>query len=117
MAPRPLIWFLLILWGIAFAASAHSLVFVAPTGDGFARGLNKLEGFALWQMIASLLSVLVWWAGRRIPLGILRWVTRLPALLALALTAFVVSLIVWANFSKPAPAPQPVRPVTQPVDS
>ena len=38
------IWVLLALWAVAVALSVNAM-FQPPTGDGFARGLNRIEGF------------------------------------------------------------------------
>ena len=111
MRPAYLVFGLFLLWAIACAASAHSLFVLAPTGSGFTRGMNRLQGFALWQMIASALAVLVWFAGRRVSSWPMRWVSRMPALLALGLTVFVIVAMAQARATPPQ-APVAQQPIS-----
>ncbi|HBS48712.1 MAG TPA: hypothetical protein DEA05_00795 [Rhodobacteraceae bacterium] len=105
---------LLALWGVTCLASLGYLFLVEPTGDGFTRGLNRITGFLGWQIVAGVLAVLTWWAGRGLPKrGALRWLSRLPGLWALLLVAAIAGLILWARLSIQPPPPSP-GPATEP---
>ncbi|MCB1342453.1 MAG: hypothetical protein KDK24_15565 [Pseudooceanicola sp.] len=105
-------WVLLAAWAVAFAASFHGFLFAEPTGDGFTRGMNRVMTFLAWQIGAGLLAIVLWQVGKGDMR--LRWLVRLPALVAALLMVAVVALILWARLSKPAPMPEPPTRVTLP---
>lgn len=115
---RRFLWGLLLLWLAVYGWSFVAVAFTPPTGDGFTRGLNRIEEFGKWQVAAATLAVPVWVTGRRMPSGsAIRWLSRAPAVLALLLVLLVAGLVAWARLSKPAPvAQQDPRPVTVPLD-
>ena len=86
------IWVLLALWAVAVALSVNAM-FQPPTGDGFARGLNRIEGFLGFQAAALVIALIVLsvrgWAEARW----LRRLTLVPILLALALVLLVGGII------------------------
>lgn len=105
---RVILTVLSLLWLAAIAASAWSLVVPEPNGDGFTRGLNRVMAFAGFQCAAAVVAAVLWVAGRRLPAGSLRrWLSRIPLLLALSLTLFVVATIVSVNLAKPEPESLP----------
>lgn len=112
---------LLLVWAVAYIASFALPATMAPTGDGFTRGLNRVGTFFGWQIGACLLAVLIWMVGRSAALSRrMIWVTRLPAILAGALIVFVIGVILWANFglrsSEPAYVPPNMETTAEPLD-
>jgi len=112
---------LVAIWAVLVALSIWQLTTLAPTGDGFTRGLNRVTAFLGWQAAAALVALAAWRAGRGVRAGTgLHWLSRVPLLLALALAGGIAALILWARLSKPAPvgpADPPAKPATQPVDA
>lgn len=120
MSRKQVIWALFALWAVLYALSFWQAAVLPRTGDGFLRGINRLMAFLGWQGAAAGAALVLWGAtraDRQLGPG-LRWLGRVPMLLALALVLALTALILWARFSKPAPhsAPAPSAPVTQPVD-
>lgn len=90
---------LVILWLGTYAWSFLTLYFTAPTGDGFTRGLNRITAFYGWQIAAGVVAIGVWIIGQAFDKGTLwRWITRIPAILALLLFVATVGLILMANY-------------------
>jgi len=120
MTEKRLLWILLVLWALAFGWSIWSLMFTAPTGDGFTRGLNRVSSFVGWQLAAAVLAFGIWLAGRHSPpRSFARRLSKVPASLFALLCAVVVALIIYAAFIKnsvPEPPPPPAKPVTAPAD-
>ncbi|MFV0515077.1 MAG: hypothetical protein ACK5MY_15835 [Jhaorihella sp.] len=119
MSARNVTLFLAILWLAAYGASLAALLLLEPTGDGFTRGLNRVSSFVTWQLVAGLIGIGVWLAGRGLPRGSpARWFSRVPALLALLLALAIAGLIGWVNLTRPAPLSDPAPPpaTTVPAD-
>ncbi len=107
-------WLIAVLWALLWAGSFLAFSVTEPTGDSFTRGLNRLGHFAGLQTAAGAAAVMLWLAGRRaFARGtVLRWLSRVPLLLAALLLGFVMAVIAWAALQpRPAPAPPP-GPVT-----
>lgn len=105
------------VWAALYAASFLVPYHTGPTGDGFTRGLNRLTMFFQYQVAAGAVAVVVWWMGSKLTIRWQRWLTRMPALLALTLFVLTVGVIVFANMNKPGPTeyvPDPDRPVSAP---
>ncbi|MDX2483847.1 MAG: hypothetical protein QNK42_09360 [Pseudodonghicola sp.] len=121
MTQKKLIWALLALWAVLYALSFWQAATLPPTGDSFLRGMNRLMAFLGWQGAAAGAALILWGTARGDrPIGPgLRWLSRIPLLLALALALGLTALVLWARFSKPAPMSAPTTPtaVTQPVAS
>lgn len=103
-------WLLAVLWALFWAGSFLVFSLTEPTGDGFTRGLDRLGRFAGLQAAAGAVAVVLWLAGRRaFARGTaLRWLSRVPLLLAALLLGFVMVVIAWAMLQpRPAPEPQP----------
>lgn len=108
---------LLVLWAAAVAMSLWYLFMVEATGDGFTRGLNRLTGFLGWQLVAAILAGSIWWTGRGLARGRpLRWASRVPGLLVLALVVLIAGMILWARLADPPPPYVPPGPVTAPAE-
>ncbi|MCA0870990.1 hypothetical protein LCL97_09145 [Seohaeicola saemankumensis] len=115
MRVSPLFWGLVVIWAAAFAMSFWALFGMEPTGDGFTRGLNRLTAFVGWQLLAAMVALCLWLVGRRIQNASgLRWLSRVPGLLAILLVLAVAALILYARLSKPDPAPPPQMTPTAP---
>ena len=90
---------LTLLWVVLVAAGFAYTQLASPTGDGFARGMNLLFGFALFQLgaIAVAIAVFVIRISQRKALT--------PAIRVIGLIAPVVSLvavvyaITWLSFA------------------
>ncbi|MEZ5277989.1 MAG: hypothetical protein R3F07_16525 [Opitutaceae bacterium] len=83
-------------WLVVFAWSFISTAVIEPTGDGFTRGLNRLEGFFLWQMGALVVALvlMVYGIGRFKQQRGWRWLSRLPLIGELGLVLFVIGTFV-----------------------
>jgi hypothetical protein len=77
-----------------------------PTGDGFTRGLNRLENFLLWQILALALAltILVYGIGRFRERRWWRWLSRLPMLGEAALVLFVAGTFVFVGQNRKSEA-------------
>lgn len=120
MSRKQVIWALFALWAVLYALSFWQAATLPRTGSGFLRGINRLMSFLGWQGAAAGAALVLWGTARgdrQLGPG-LRWLSRVPMLLALALALGLTALVLWARFSKPAShsAPAPPAPVTQPVD-
>jgi hypothetical protein len=90
---------LIAIWGGVFTWSIIGFVTGEPTGDGFTRGLNRITGLLLWQFAAAGLSLPVYFVGRGYERGHwLRWISRLPLVLAVTFVLAVIVLVVWARY-------------------
>lgn len=90
---------LFVLWAAAFAWSFIGFAITEGTGDGFARGLNRVSLFIGWQFVAAVLAVLVRGFGTGLEEGsLLRRASWVPIGLAGLLILAVAGLIVWARF-------------------
>jgi len=89
---------LFLLWLLLFAWSFADFAMRPPTGDGFVRGINRLESFLAWQVGALLVAGLAFIAGRMQPTGLGRWARRL-SLLPLLVTAALWVLVVAAGIA------------------
>jgi len=119
MSRKQVIWALFTVWAALYAVSFWQAATMPRTGDGFLRGINRLMTFLGWQGAAAAAALVLWASmlgDRRIGSG-LRWLSRIPVLLALALVLGLTAEVLWARFSKPALHATPPAPVTQPVES
>ena len=93
-----LVALLLAAWAGLYIWSFIGFSVTEPTGDGFTRGMNRVSVFLLWQFVAGIVAVPVYMVGRAQARGsALRWASRLPLALAIALIAAIAALIVWAR--------------------
>ena len=77
MTARRLTLALLILWALLWVGSIALPATLAPTGDGFTRGLNRLMAFFGLQIGAGVIGLLLVFI--RPPEGRLRWMALVPA--------------------------------------
>ena len=86
-----------VIWLVAFAWSFVGMWLTKPTGDGFTRGLNRIEGFFLWQIVAVILAlvVLVYGINRFKDARGWRWLSRLPMLCHFILVLYVAGTVVF----------------------
>ncbi len=85
-------------WLLAWAASVAVFWALEPTGDGFARGLNRVMAFLGWQAIAAMLAPVVWGIGRAWPKGsAVRRLSRVPMGLAVLLGIALGAVVLWAR--------------------
>jgi len=106
------------IWAALYAASILVPYHTPPSGDGFARGLNRVTLFFQYQMAAGALAMAIWWMGRGLARRWQQWAARMPAILALLLLALGLGVIAVANLGKPraeGSPPGPDRPVTESV--
>lgn len=117
MTQRTVVWLLVLAWAAAWAGSFVAFWLTDPTGDSFTRGLNRLMAFLAWQLGAGFLGGLVWMAGRGLEKSTLvRWLLRLPVILALLLFGALAVTVLYARLAKPPPTdyvppPQATKPV------
>lgn len=86
-----------VLWIGAFVGAFVAFTVTEPTGDGFVRGLNRVGTFLGFQLGAMLLAVPLWIQSRS-STGAVRWLLKIPGILALMLLAGILILILWANY-------------------
>lgn len=120
MTQRTVVWILALLWAAAWGGSFVAFAITDPTGDSFTRGLNRLMAFLGWQLAAGFLGGLVWMAGRGLaatPLG--RWLTRVPALLAIVLFGALAATVLWTRMAAPPPGAllPPATATTKPAET
>ncbi|SMX45145.1 hypothetical protein [Actibacterium lipolyticum] len=95
-SPRVAFWLALALWAGVFAYSFWVFNTVPPTGDGFTRGLNRINGFIGWQVLACALAVIVFRAGLGFPQGsATRRFRVFPLAMAALVAAGILALILW----------------------
>ncbi len=105
MNNQTMAWSLLVPWAVTYAWSFVAFMTTTPTGDSFARGLNRIGVFLTWQALAGVMAVGLWILSRHFDKGSAgRWFCRVPLVLAGLLVAAIAALIVWANFAKAMPA-------------
>ncbi|WP_375175813.1 hypothetical protein [Pseudooceanicola sp.] len=103
---------LLILWALVWVGSFALPYMLAPTGDGFTRGLNRLMAFFGLQIGAGAIGLLLVFI--RPATGRIRWLALLPTGMAGLLIAALVGVIAWAQLSKPPHVPdRPAKPASQ----
>lgn len=91
---------LIAVWGGVFTWSIIGFTSSDATGDGFTHGLNRITGFLLWQFAAAGLSIPVFLVGRAYERGsALRWISRVPLMLAVTLGLAIAAIFVWARFA------------------
>ena len=73
------------LWAALYAGSFLVATHTTPDGDGFTRGMNRITVFLQFQLGAGVSAAIAWWAGRLLPRGWQRWLSRLPAMMTVAL--------------------------------
>mgnify|MGYP006308388507 CR=1 FL=1 len=114
MKPVTFFWIAFATWAVVFAAAFLVPWSMEATGDGFARGLNRVGAFFGFQLAAAVIALAVWLFGNRFAAGnAIRWLSRAPAALFGLLVVGILALIVGTNLSKPDPAPLP-GPATAP---
>ncbi len=98
MAKLPrVLWLVLACWLLAFVGSFIAFAVIEPTGSSFTRGMNRAGAFFGWQAAAFGLAVVLWWRARQLTLEpSLRWLVRVPILLAALLVGAFVVLLGWA---------------------
>lgn len=91
---RYLLIAVLALWVLAFGWSVFSFATMAPTGDGFTRGLNRVESFLGWQVVAALVATLAFAISRPWPVGhATRRIASVPFWIAVGEVIVLVALI------------------------
>ncbi len=93
---------ILLVWALVFAASFVVPMFVAPTGESFFRGLNRIA-YWFWLQVAALVLAIIlgtWAHARRSEISrSLVWLSRAPLLLAAAEIFALAVTIMWAAYS------------------
>jgi hypothetical protein len=93
---------ILVVWAVVFAASFIVPMFIAPTGESFFRGLNRIAYWFWLQAAAFVLAIIVgvWAHARRSDISRrLVWLSRVPVLLAAAEILAIAATIMWAAYS------------------
>lgn len=88
---------LIAIWGGVFTWSIIGFTSNGAAGDG-SDGLSRITGFLLWQFAAAGLSIPVFLVGRAYDRGsALRWISRVPLVLALTLALAIAAIFAWAR--------------------
>lgn len=113
MTRRRVVLSLLIVWTALWLGTFLVPALLAPTGDGFTRGLNRLGTFLGFQCLAGLVGLGL--LAIRPLTGRLRWLALVPVGLTGLLGLGIVGLILWARVSSPEPPPtlRPKQPPTE----
>ena len=93
MQRRGVIVILGLLWAAGMGWSAWALFGMTPSGDGLARGMNKIFGFMVGQAAAGMSAVLALILGWRMADRRDKWLSRGPALLSLLIALGVSGLV------------------------
>lgn len=112
MTRHSTLMFFAILWLIGMAWSAWSLFGMPTTGDGLARGMNKIFGFLVGQCGAGFAAIVLLILGRKADTRVDKWLARGPAVLS-CLIALGLAAAVYLLRPDP-PEPAPTRPTTAP---
>ena len=100
------------IWLIGMAWSAWALFGMPSSGDGLAKGMNKIFGFLVGQCGAGLAAIVLLILGRKAQTRGDKWLARGPAVLSCVIA---IALTVAVTLSRDAPPDsQPQRPVTAP---
>ncbi|MGI3169395.1 hypothetical protein ACRARG_09600 [Pseudooceanicola sp. C21-150M6] len=83
---------LLLFWTALWLGSFLWPALLAPAGDGFLRGMNRLGTFLILQIAAGCLAPVLLLLR---PPGAPRWIAILPVALALLMALAILTLIVW----------------------
>lgn len=105
------------VWVGLFVLSFVLMFTLAPTGDGFTRGLNRISAFLVWQMLAFAVAVVLLLVGRGLEQErkLTRWLSRIPVIIQCAMLVLLIGLIMLLRFWQPPSEPyQPPGPVTAP---
>ncbi|WP_226782069.1 hypothetical protein [Oceaniglobus trochenteri] len=95
MAHRNVFLLLFVLWATVWLWSVAGLWLIAPTGDGFTGGLNRITTFLGWQVLAGGLALCLFWIRQGVGPA-LRRLAWLPLCLALLLVAFIAVVLIWS---------------------
>lgn len=105
------------VWVGLFLLSFVLMFTLAPTGDGFTRGLNRISAFLAWQSIAFVVAIVLLIVGRGLQQEnkLIRWLSRIPVIIQCAMLVLLIGLILVLRFSKPPAEPYVAPgPVTAP---
>ena len=86
----------LLLWAACFGLGFVAFLTLAPTGDGFTHGMNRITAFLGWHMGAGMLALAAALAGLGLDGGGLKRLSRLPVMIFLAEGAALALLILGA---------------------
>lgn len=100
------------VWLACVIASLFALN-VAPTGDSFLRGFNRISGFLAWQGAALVPAIGAAWALKLVApprARILKVLGLTPSVLSAIGVVILVGIIAWAILAPPPP-PDPLAPM------
>ncbi|MDD9920941.1 MAG: hypothetical protein OXQ92_01480 [Boseongicola sp.] len=93
-----LLTILLAAWAMAFAYAFVFYATTAPTGDGFLRGANRINGYFGWQGVAGMIAVAVYGVGKSWPKGTaVRNISILPFALAILHGIAIAAILFYAR--------------------
>ena len=98
MSHRQRVIALLGLWAVLCVTAFVTLHQTAPSGDCFTRVLYRTSLFLQWQLAALVPGGLAYILGRRLPPGVLRRLSAVPAQLVMAALVGFLLLVIWAQF-------------------
>lgn len=108
-----------VLWVLCLGGSLVALN-LPPEGDGFLRGMNRIEGFLLWQLVGlgvAVVGLMALLFVERPRSGLLRLLGYGPVAVSVLIAVVLAGLIFWAANAPPPAAPagtSPAAPVTAP---
>jgi len=110
------LWIVLGVWALCVLGSVTAATLILDQGSGFTRGVNRILAVIALQTGALAMAVPAWRLGRGAT-GVLRALSRLPAVWAGLVILAVAGLTIYGMTatgpvptSGPGPAPKPVTP-------
>ncbi len=96
----------LALWACLFFGAFAAYMAIAPDGDGFTRNANRVLIFLALQAAAIVPALLALPSARARSSAWMRWVSRMPAVIAGLLVGAFVLFVLYGMFA-PRPGPLP----------
>lgn len=93
MTRRAITWMLVGLWAVLFLVSFGVAATLPAEGDGFTRGLNRVNAVLTWQGVALIVALVALFVGAQGETREGQWLARAPFLAQFAL-ALIVALLV-----------------------
>lgn len=95
MSRRAITWMLVGLWAVLFAVSFVVAVTLPAEGDGFTRGLNRVNAVLTWQGVALLVALVTLFVGTQGETAQGQWIARAPFLTQFALALIVAGIVAY----------------------
>lgn len=114
MKPKRIALTLVLIWALTFAVSFIVPRLMEATGDGFARGLNRVGIWIAWQFVALAIAIASTFIAfvRLKQEKFWRRIALIPICVQLLLILSIAGIIAYSLISKPSPTSEPTLPTT-----